>query len=75
MTPEQLTEGCFHARQSFYRYSSMARRVCAEPALYARPTRFGVLLASNLVSRREIRRKQGSRLGTEEALRPVEAVA
>ena len=50
----------------------MARRVFAEPALYARPTRLGVLLASNLISRREIRRKQGSPLGTEEALHPVE---
>jgi len=72
MTPEQLTEGCWRARQSFYRYSSMARRICTEPALYARPTRLGVLLASNVISRREIRRKQGSRLGTEEALQPLE---
>jgi radical SAM superfamily enzyme YgiQ (UPF0313 family) len=72
MTPQELTEGCWRARQSFYRYSSMARRVLAEPALYARPTRLGVLLASNLISRREIRRKQGSPLGTDEALQPVE---
>ncbi|MFN0162646.1 MAG: B12-binding domain-containing radical SAM protein [Burkholderiales bacterium] len=75
MTPEQLTQGCWRARQSFYSYSSMARRICTEPALYARPTRLGTLLASNLISRREIRRKQGSPLGTEEALRPMEVVA
>jgi len=73
MTPEQLTEGCWRARQAFYRYSSMARRLWAEPALYARPTRLGVLLASNVVSRREIRRKQGSRLGSEEPLQPQAA--
>jgi radical SAM superfamily enzyme YgiQ (UPF0313 family) len=73
MTPDELTEGCWRARQSFYRYSSMARRVLAEPALYARPTRLGVLVASNLISRREIRRKQGSALGTDEALQPVES--
>jgi hypothetical protein len=43
--------------------------------MYARPTRLGVLLASNLISRREIRRKQGSRLGTDEALQPLEVAA
>lgn len=75
MTPEQLTEGCWRARQSFYRYSSMARRVWTEPAMYARPTRLGVLLASNVISRREIRRKQGSRLGTDEMLQPIEVGA
>jgi radical SAM superfamily enzyme YgiQ (UPF0313 family) len=75
MTPDELTEGCWRARQSFYRYSSMARRVLREPALYTRPTRLGVLAASNLISRREIRRKQGSRLGTEEPLQPVEIPA
>jgi radical SAM superfamily enzyme YgiQ (UPF0313 family) len=75
MTPDQLTEGCWRARQAFYRYSSMARRLCVEPRLYARPTRLGVLLASNLISRREIRRKQGSRLGTAEALQPLEVAA
>lgn len=75
MTPEQLTEGCWNARQAFYRYSSMARRVCAEPALYARPTRLGVLLAANTISRREIRRKQGSPLGTEETLQPLEVLS
>ena len=72
MSPEQLSAGCWEARQSFYRYGAMARRLWGEPALYARPTRLGVLLASNLISRREIRRKQGSPLGTNEVLEPRE---
>lgn len=75
MTPDELREGCWRARQSFYRYSSIARRIANVPALYARSTRLGVLLASNVVSRREIRRKQGSPLGTDEALNPIEAPA
>ncbi len=68
MTPDELTEGCWRARQQFYRYSSIARRAWSLRGLYFRPSRLGVLMASNIVSRREIRRKQGSRLGTEEAL-------
>ena len=75
MSPDELREGCWRARQSFYSYASIARRIGIEPALYMRPTRLGVLLASNVVSRREIRRKQGSRLGTDEALHPIEIPA
>jgi radical SAM superfamily enzyme YgiQ (UPF0313 family) len=74
MTPDQLTEGCWRARQSFYSCLNAVRRVCAEPALYANPARLGVLLGSNIISRREIRRKQGSPLGTTEALEPVRIV-
>lgn len=71
MTPDELTEGCWRARRTFYRHSTIPRRIWAEPSLYLRPSRLGVLVASNLVSRREIHRKQGARLGTEEALSPV----
>jgi radical SAM superfamily enzyme YgiQ (UPF0313 family) len=75
MTPEELTEGCWRARQRFYTYSTIARRIRSLPGLYLRPSRFGVLVASNLISRREIARKQDSRLGTSEALEPVEVAA
>jgi len=75
MTPEQLTEGCWRARQRFYTYSTIAQRVRSLPGLYLRPSRFGVLVASNLISRREIARKQDSPLGTGEALEPVEVAA
>jgi radical SAM superfamily enzyme YgiQ (UPF0313 family) len=63
MTPDQLTEGCFRARQEFNRYSSIARRAC-DPRANARDLyRLGLHVASNLVSRREIQRKQGQALG------------
>jgi radical SAM superfamily enzyme YgiQ (UPF0313 family) len=71
MTPEELTAGCWRARQSFYRYSTIAQRVAALPGLYLRPSRLAVLVASNLISRREIHRKQGARLGTDEKLEPI----
>lgn len=66
MTPEQLTEGCWRARRNFYSWSSIARRIASHPGLYANPMRLALLLASNAVSRREIRRKQGAQLGGEE---------
>jgi len=75
MTPEDLTDGCWRARQRFYRYASIAQRAWSHLDLYLRPSRLGVLVASNVVSRREIRRKQGSRLGTEEALHSIEVAA
>ena len=75
MTPDQLREGCWRARRSFYSYAAIGRRIGVEPSLYVRPTRLGVLLASNIVSRREIRRKQGTALGTDEALHPIEVAA
>jgi len=71
MSADELTEGCWRARRSFYRYSSMARRIGAHAGLYLRPSRLAVMLASNLISRREIHRKQGARLGTEELLEPL----
>jgi len=71
MTPDELTEGCWRARQQFYRYSTIAQRIWTQPALYLRPSRLAVLVASNLISRREIHRKQGARLGTEEQLQPM----
>ncbi len=63
MSPEELTEGCYRARRGFYEYGSMLRRAASGGARMADPYRAGVYLLSNLVSRREIRRKQGIRLG------------
>jgi len=71
MTADELTAGCWQARRRFYRYSSMAQRVIRHPDIYMHPVRLGLMLASNLVSRREIRRKQGARLGSEEPLVPA----
>jgi radical SAM superfamily enzyme YgiQ (UPF0313 family) len=63
MTPDELTEGCFWARRQFFRYSSIGRRVL-DPATNCRSVhRLGLYLAANLISRREILRKQNRNLG------------
>lgn len=66
MSPEQLTQGCWRARREFYRAGSIARRLLTHPSLYLHPARAALYLAANLVSQREIHRKQGARLGNDE---------
>ena len=73
MSPEELTEGCWRARRTFYRAGNIARRLGAHPSLYLHPARAALYLASNLVSQREIHRKQGARLGNDEPV-SVEAM-
>lgn len=68
MAPDELTAGCFRARQAFNRYSSIVRRALDPRANSRDLYRMGLHVASNLVSRREIRRKQGQRLGSGDAL-------
>jgi radical SAM superfamily enzyme YgiQ (UPF0313 family) len=63
MTADELTEGCFRARQQFYRYSSIWQRVLDKRTNCRSPHRLGLYLASNLISRREILRKQDRSLG------------
>jgi radical SAM superfamily enzyme YgiQ (UPF0313 family) len=63
MTAEQLTEGCFRARKQFNAYSSIFKRVLDFKTNCRDPYRLGLHLASNLVSRNEILRKQGRQLG------------
>lgn len=63
MTADELSDGCFRARQMFNRYSSIARRALTSKANCRLPYNLGVFLAANLVSRREIYRKQGRTLG------------
>jgi radical SAM superfamily enzyme YgiQ (UPF0313 family) len=59
----QLTEGCFRTRQMFNQYINIARRALNFKANCRDPYRLGLYLISNLVSRREIYRKQGRELG------------
>jgi len=74
MTPDALTEGCFWARRQFFRYSSIGRRVL-DPATNCRSAhRLGLYLAANLISRREILRKQDRTLGASHPLEPVSEV-
>ncbi len=62
MTADQLTAGCFNTRQKFNEYANIARRALNK-ANGGHPYRLGLHLASNLISRREIYRKQGRMLG------------
>jgi radical SAM superfamily enzyme YgiQ (UPF0313 family) len=71
MTADQLTEGCFRARRQFNAYSSIFKRALDFKTNCRDPYRLGLHLASNFVSRREILKKQGRRLGEEMALEPV----
>jgi radical SAM superfamily enzyme YgiQ (UPF0313 family) len=63
MTADELTEGCFHARCEFNRYSAIFKRSCDLKANCHSPLHLYAFLASNLVSRKEIHRKQGLQLG------------
>lgn len=71
MTADELTEGCFRARREFNRYSSILRRAFNFGTNCRDPYRFGLFTASNLISRREIYRKQGRRLGDDTPLEPA----
>ncbi len=72
MTPEELTEGCFRARRAFNTYRSVFRRALDWRTNCRSPGRLGVYLLGNLVSRREIFRKQGLALGDDGPLPLIE---
>jgi radical SAM superfamily enzyme YgiQ (UPF0313 family) len=71
MSAEQLTAGCFRARRQFNEYNSIFRRALDFKTNCRDPYRLGLHLASNIVSRREILKKQGRRLGEGVMLEPV----
>jgi len=71
MTPDELTEGCFRARRQFNRHSSILSRALDFATNCRDPYRLALFAASNLVSRREIYRKQGVRLGDDVPLEPL----
>jgi radical SAM superfamily enzyme YgiQ (UPF0313 family) len=63
MSAEALAEGVFQARERFYSWSSIGRRVLRfGPPLS--PRRMGITMAANVISRREIYRKQHRVLGS-----------
>ncbi|MHC5211444.1 MAG: B12-binding domain-containing radical SAM protein [Planctomycetota bacterium] len=68
MTGDELTEGCYRARTRFNTYSSIARRLLGQGLPLTNPYRTSLFLMSNLLSRREIRRKQGRPLGAAPAV-------
>lgn len=63
MTAHELTESCLNARREFCAYSSMLKRALDPKANSRSGAAFGMYLISNLISRREIYRKQGVALG------------
>jgi radical SAM superfamily enzyme YgiQ (UPF0313 family) len=73
MTASELTEGCYRARTRFNTASSMLRRLLEPRTNLRSPSRVGVYLLSNLVSRHEIHCKQGRHLGAEAPLAPLGA--
>ncbi len=63
MTAEQLAEGCLRARRTFYAWRSIGRRALDRSANARNVGNLSLYLLGNLVSRREIARKQGRALG------------
>lgn len=62
MTPEQLRDGCLHIRTKFYSIPSIVKRLFSNPVHFL-PMNFLVFILANLISRKEIHRKQGQLLG------------
>lgn len=62
MTPDDLYEGCKHARFSFNSYANIFKRLFSNP-IHLSPFNAIMFLALNLISRKEIHRKQDKVLG------------
>ncbi|RIX47523.1 MAG: radical SAM protein [Rhodocyclales bacterium GT-UBC] len=59
----ELAEGCFEAKRAFYAWSSIVRRVFDNDTPFSWFSR-SMTTVANLISRREVYRKQGRSLGT-----------
>ena len=62
LTPAQLADDCFDAKRAFYAWSAIARRVLDNDIRFSWYSRIMTTVA-NLISRREVYRKQGRYLG------------
>lgn len=62
MTPDELKEGCLRIRTEFYSLPVIAKRFFRNK-VYWNPVNLFVYLLTNLISRREIKAKQGQMLG------------
>lgn len=65
MTPQELKEGCKNARFQFNTYKNIFKRLLHNKA-HRSPVSALVFLALNIISRKEIHRKQGKVLGGSE---------
>jgi len=68
MTAAELTEGCWRARRAFNTARSIAQRFLTPSTGLSGARQAAMFLAANLVSLREIRRKQGMPLGGPDGL-------
>ena len=62
MSAEELADGVFAARERFYSWSSIGRRVMSREVPFS-PFRIGITAIANTISRREIYKKQHRLLG------------
>lgn len=62
MTAEKLAAGCFEAKKEFYKWSAIMRRLIVSDRPFS-PFIAGITFAANIISRREVYRKQGRTLG------------
>jgi len=62
-TPEELRDCCRDAREAFYGYGSIARRLSNVRVNARTPSHLGLFLSANVISRREITAKLGRPLG------------
>jgi radical SAM superfamily enzyme YgiQ (UPF0313 family) len=63
MTADELTEGCFRVRHEFHGFCSMVQRALDTRTNCRNPYRLGLFFVTNMISRKEILRKQGVQLG------------
>lgn len=64
MTPKELEEGCKKARYTFNTYKNILKRLFGNK-VYINPVNAVVFLLLNIISRKEIHRKQGKVLGSD----------
>lgn len=62
MSPGQLRDGCLRMRKSFYSARCVIKRLFSNPINFI-PLNFVVFILANVISHREIQRKQGQLLG------------
>lgn len=62
MTPQELRDGCLKIRTDFYSAKCVLKRLFSNP-INLIPLNFTVFVLANVISHREIRKKQGQLLG------------
>jgi radical SAM superfamily enzyme YgiQ (UPF0313 family) len=70
MTADELTEGCIHAREMFYKFGSILKRATKPSANSRSLLNLGVFWAGNLITRHELSYKLGHHLGAKTPLVP-----